>query len=133
MFIRNATAIALLGLLWFQGVSNGNPFPQGPSSILLAQATAFAVGDKVDIERQGSWRPGEILAIQGVPEAAMLYQVRYLDVGFVEDNVSPERLRPTVVTQPSTGRLPQINSVSEPIYVERDGVWVEASILYLQL
>ncbi|ACA98977.1 MULTISPECIES: CAP domain-containing protein [Cyanophyceae] len=129
MFIRNATAIALLGLFWFQGAaSNSNPVPQGPTPILLAQATIFEVGDKVDIERQGSWRPGEILAIQSAPEAAVRYQVRYLDVGFVEDNVSPERLRPTVATQPVAGRLPQINSVSEPIYVERDGVWVEASI-----
>lgn len=89
MFIRNATAIALLGLFWFQGAaSNSNPVPQGPTPILLAQATIFEVGDKVDIERQGSWRPGEILAIQSAPEAAVRYQVRYLDVGFVEDNVS---------------------------------------------
>ncbi|AFY38285.1 SCP-like extracellular [[Leptolyngbya] sp. PCC 7376] len=73
----------LLGLSPLTLPSLANHF----SSVTIA-AEGFQVGDKVEIFRKDQWRDGEILGVIGTS-----YRVRYLDVGFVENNVTGDRLK----------------------------------------
>jgi uncharacterized protein YkwD len=66
-------------------------------SHLIAQTPSnlarFAVGDRLEIQRLGEWRSGQVVGVQQIGAGEVTYNIRYLDVGLVEANVSGDRLR----------------------------------------
>ncbi len=103
------------------------------AEILLTQATTeYEVGDRLEINRNGQWRQGEVIGVTADNDMR-LYQVLYLDVGFPESGVPANRLRPATSTpqpQPQTQTQVSDLDLDQPVYVERDGEWLRARILY---
>ncbi|WP_041764146.1 hypothetical protein [[Leptolyngbya] sp. PCC 7376] len=65
---------------------------KGNNNLETSEASAFTVGETVEILRKGDWRYGEILSVESSKNVTT-YQVRYLDVGFAENNVSTSHLK----------------------------------------
>ena len=115
---RSPAAI-FISLALFSG-SSAMGLPQTQLPMMAQMTQTFAVGDRVEIERQGTWRTGQILDQQNL-NGTTVYRVRYLDVGFVEADVPASRLRKvtSTVTQPREAQ--EAFDLSKPVYVERDG------------
>ncbi|AFY40659.1 SCP-like extracellular [[Leptolyngbya] sp. PCC 7376] len=132
MFQSQAALVLSLGMA-FSGLTMN--LPSAHAETLLAQAEMeFEVGDRLEIERQGQWRSGEVMGVTA-DDNMRLYDVRFLDVGFIEEGVLATRLRPVTpatMTPLATQAQPQTSDINldQPVYVERNGEWLRARILY---
>ncbi|WP_139325022.1 CAP domain-containing protein [[Limnothrix rosea] IAM M-220] len=126
MFKSPAALVLGLGIAF--GSLNFSPQPL-QAAILVAQAEwEYEVGDRLEINRNGQWRSGEVIGVTADNDMR-LYRVLYLDVGFLEKDVPASRLRPSdFASQPQT-QTADID-LDQPVYVERDGEWLRARILY---
>jgi len=118
---------AILGFGMLGGIALTLSPAQGET--FIAQSAPFAVGDIVEVNRQNQWRRSEVLAVQQV-NGQIQYQVRYLDIGFSENNVPQNRLRsPQESVVPSQSIATTIFEIGEPVLVMRDGSLTEARIV----
>lgn len=95
-------SVAASSFLWGISPLLATPLANNPQ-LTTASIEGFNVGEKVEILRDNQWRSGEILAVQSSGQAST-YQVRYLDVGFLENGVSASRLR-KVAHRPKVGKV----------------------------
>lgn len=144
--VLQTSILALFTLGILPGFGGGwIPPSYGDTLVRQQQGTfqgGFRIGDRLEIEREGNWRLGQVTGTRLV-NGVTVYDVRYLDVGFVETGVVGDRLRALGVSRQDSpiSSSPQTPPKSayvtaaaidpnKPVYVEYNGAWWEARILY---